>query len=99
MEYVVGVDIGGTFTDCVVADEQRRVAVGKALPTPPDFATGAHGAVRDAAQSLGMGPEDDLLGQTRLFFHACAVGDNTPLTRSGPHTGLLTTKGFGDTSH
>ena len=41
MEYVVGVDIGGTFTDCVVVDEAGIVTVGKALSTPPDFADGA----------------------------------------------------------
>ncbi len=97
MEYVVGVDIGGTFTDCVVVDETGEVTVGKALSTPPDFADGALNAVRDAAERLGMKNEEPLLSATRLFFHACTVGDNTLLTRSGPKTGLLTTKGFGDT--
>jgi hypothetical protein len=97
MEYVVGVDIGGTFTDCVAVDEAGIVSVGKALSTPPDFADGALNAVRDAAERLGLPSEQELLAQTRLFFHAATVGDNTLLTRSGPKTGLLTTKGFGDT--
>src|SRR5581483_7617410 len=97
MEYVVGVDIGGTFTDCVVVDEEGRVTVGKALSTPPEFANGALDAVRDAARNLGRTDERELLADTRLFFHACTVGDNTLLTRSGPKTGLLTTKGFADT--
>lgn len=96
-EYVVGVDIGGTFTDAVVVDEAGNVTVGKALSTPPNFANGAVNAVRDAAERLGLPTERELLGATRLFFHACTVGDNTLLTRSGPKTGLLTTKGFGDT--
>ncbi len=30
MEYIVGVDIGGTFTDCVAMDEQGSVTLGKA---------------------------------------------------------------------
>ena len=34
MEYVVGVDIGGTFTDCVALDNEGTVTVGKALSTP-----------------------------------------------------------------
>jgi N-methylhydantoinase A len=97
MEYVIGVDIGGTFTDCVAVDAAGKVTLGKALSTPPDFADGALDAVRDAAANLGMRDETELLGATRLFFHACTVGDNTLLTRSGPKTGLLTTKGFGDT--
>jgi N-methylhydantoinase A len=41
MNYIVGVDIGGTFTDCVALDEQGTVTLGKALSTPEDFAVGA----------------------------------------------------------
>jgi len=37
MDYTIGVDIGGTFTDCVVLDQQGFLAVGKALSTPRDF--------------------------------------------------------------
>ena len=97
MNYIVGVDIGGTFTDCVVMDEQGGVTLGKALSTTEDFAAGALNAVRDAAANLGLSDETDLLRATRLFFHACTVADNTLITRTGPKAGLLTTKGFGDT--
>ncbi len=72
MEYVVGVDIGGTFTDAVVVDETGIVTVGKALSTPPNFAAGALNAVKDAAERLGLPSERELLGVTRLFFHASA---------------------------
>lgn len=95
--YIVGVDIGGTFTDCVVMDDDGTVTLGKTLSTPEDFAVGALYAVRDAARNLGFGGEAELLGATRCFFHACTVADNTLITRSGPKTGLLTTEGFGDT--
>jgi len=97
MIYIVGVDIGGTFTDCVVLDEQGAVTLGKALSTPDDFAVGAVNAVIDAAHNLGLANEKELLSATKLFFHACTVADNTLITRSGPRTGLLTTEGFGDT--
>ena len=97
MEYVVGVDIGGTFTDCVVLDNEGTVQVGKALSTPEDFSNGALNAVADAAKNLGLGNEVELLAATKMFFHACTVADNTLITRSGPKTGLITTKGFGDT--
>jgi len=53
-------------------------------------------AVRDAAKNLGLHSESELLASTRLFFHACTVADNTLVTRSGPKTGIITTKGFGD---
>src|SRR5439155_62609 len=75
MEYNIGVDIGGTFTDCVVVDRAGKVTIGKALPTPDDFALGTVNAVRDAAANLGVRSERELLEATRLFFHGCTVGD------------------------
>ena len=97
MQYIVGVDIGGTFTDCVALDEHGTVTLGKALSTPDDFAVGALNAVADAARNLNVASDADLLASTRLFFHGCTVADNTLITRTGPKTGLLTTEGFGDT--
>src|SRR5438270_10028354 len=97
MHYTIGVDIGGTFTDCVAVDEQGIVTLGKALSTPDDFAVGALNAVADAARNLGVASGAELLASTRFFFHACTVADNALITRAGPKTGLLTTEGFGDT--
>jgi N-methylhydantoinase A len=99
MNYVVGVDIGGTFTDCVVVDEGGKVTIGKSLSTPADFSQGVLNAASDAAQNIGLKNAGELLGTTRLFFHACTVGDNTLITRTGAKTGLILTKGFGDSLH
>jgi N-methylhydantoinase A len=96
MDYTIGVDIGGTFTDCVVLDEQGLLIVGKALSTPGDFSIGALDAVRDAARNLGHAGEDELIESARFFFHACTIGDNTLITRAGARTGLIATRGFGD---
>jgi N-methylhydantoinase A len=96
MSYVLGVDIGGTFTDCVVVDEEGGVSLGKALSTPDDFAIGAIDAVRDAARNIGMRDEAELIRAARFFFHACTIGDNTLITRSGAKTALVTTRGFAD---
>ena len=96
-EYIVGVDIGGTFTDCVVLSESGKITIGKALSTPDDFAQGAVNAVADAARTLGLSGDDEVLRSTRLFFHACTIGENTLITRAGAKTGLITTKGFADT--
>lgn len=94
--YVVGVDIGGTFTDCVVVRDNGEMSFGKASSTPHDFAEGVLDAVRDAAKNLGLADVRQLLGATRLFYHACTIGDNTLITRAGAKTGLIATKGFGD---
>ena len=96
-QYIVGVDIGGTFTDCVVVNPRGEMVVGKSLSTPPDYSTGATDAVRDAARNIGLGREEELLRQTTLFFHACTIGENTLITRAGPSTGLVVTRGFPDT--
>jgi N-methylhydantoinase A len=99
MNYVVGVDIGGTFTDCVVVDEEGRVTIGKSLSTPADFSQGALNSAGDAATNLGLKGAGELLRATRLFFHACTIGDNTLITRAGAKTGLIMTRGFGDSLH
>ena len=96
MEYIVGVDIGGTFTDSVVLDEIGQITIGKALSTPTDFSVGATNAVKSAAEKLGLGDEKALLDRTRVFLHACTIGENTLITRSGATTGLIATSGFGD---
>jgi N-methylhydantoinase A len=96
-EYIVGVDIGGTFTDCVVLTESGKITIGKALSTPDGFAQGAVDAIADAARSLGFFNGGEVLRSARLFFHACTIGENTLITRSGATTGLITTTGFADT--
>jgi N-methylhydantoinase A len=68
MKYNIGVDIGGTFTDCVVVDEAGELTIGKALSTPDNFADGVFNAVRNAAQNLGMDGEETLLRSTNLFL-------------------------------
>jgi N-methylhydantoinase A len=95
-KYIVGVDIGGTFTDCIVLSESGKITIGKALSTPDDFAQGALNAVSDAARNLGMSSADEVLHRTQLFFHACTIGENTLITRTGAKTGLITTTGFAD---
>jgi N-methylhydantoinase A len=96
MSYVLGVDIGGTFTDCVAVDEDGGVSLGKAPSTPDDFAIGAIDAVRDAARNIGLGDEAELIRSARFFFHACTIADNTLITRTGAKTALVTTRGFAD---
>jgi len=51
--YLVGVDIGGTFTDCVVIDEGGTVTTAKAPSTPDNFAQGMIDAIGGAANRLG----------------------------------------------
>ena len=53
--FVCGVDIGGTFTDCVLIGDDGRVAYGKALSSPDDsFQSGFFGSIDAAAAQLGL---------------------------------------------
>jgi N-methylhydantoinase A len=96
MNYYVGTDVGGTFTDCVVLDDSGRVVISKAPSTPPRFAEGLFRSLHGAAAQLRL-TLPELLGRTRLFSHGCTVATNALINQSGARVGLLTTKGFEDT--
>jgi N-methylhydantoinase A len=96
--FLVATDVGGTFTDTVVFGSDGALRIGKALSTPPDFATGVLDSIASAAGPMGLKVED-LLGRTTLFVHGSTVVDNAVLTRDGARTGLIATRGFEDTLH
>src|SRR4051812_34100843 len=95
MDKVIAVDSGGTFTDCVVLDDDGRVTTAKAPSTPVDFSVGVISAVAAAAQELGIST-DALLRDAGLFCHGTTVATNALLTRTGARVGLITTKGHED---
>jgi N-methylhydantoinase A len=95
VRYRIGVDIGGTFTDCVVADEHGERTVSKALTTPGALFEGVLEAVAVAADGLGVG-RSELLAATDLFVHGTTQATNAMLTRTGARTGLITSKGHED---
>ena len=95
MRYRIGVDIGGTFTDCVVTDEQGARHVAKALTTPGSLQDGVLDAVAVNAEQLGMSRQE-LLASTELFVHGTTQATNAMLTRTGARTGLITTRGHED---
>jgi N-methylhydantoinase A len=95
---VCGVDIGGTFTDCVLIGEDGRVAYGKALSSPADsFQSGFFGAVESAGEQLGMSSADLYTSMDRLISHGSTVATNIVVERKGADIGLITTRGFEDT--
>jgi N-methylhydantoinase A len=82
----LGVDVGGTFTDLVVADD-AGVRVAKVPSTPHDQAEGIH----DGLARLGAAPAD-----LARFAHGTTVATNTVLERDGARVVLVTTAGFRD---
>jgi N-methylhydantoinase A len=96
--YLVGVDIGGTFTDCVVIDESGAVTTAKAPSTPGNFAQGMIDAIESAAEKLGIAPAR-LYEQVALLSHGTTVGTNAVVQKRGARIGLITTRGHNDVIH
>jgi N-methylhydantoinase A len=95
VRYRIGVDIGGTFTDCVVADADGGRSVSKSLTTPGSLQDGVLEALRLNAEQLGR-DRAELLADTELFVHGTTQATNAMITRTGARTGLITSRGHED---
>jgi N-methylhydantoinase A len=96
MSWAIGVDIGGTFTDCVGIDPQGRLHYAKALSThESDASEGVLNALAELARGVGTGT-GDLLSQTGRLGHGTTIGTNLLVERRGARVGLVTTAGHGD---
>lgn len=88
----VSVDIGGTFTDCFVAWDDRYVE-GKALTTHHNLALGFNDSLSDACKQLDVAA-NIVLSQVDSVRYATTLGTNALIERKGPRIGLLVTSGF-----
>src|SRR5438445_4651286 len=98
MSHIIGIDTGGTFTDCVVMDADGRIVTAKAASTPDDFSEGVMESLRLAGERLGI-TTDALLSDTARLALGTTVGTNAMLQRRGARVGLITTKGHRDVIH
>ena len=92
----LGIDIGGTFTDLVLMDGDGNISTAKAPTTPGELEKGVFDAVTVAAGMQGLAPEE-LLGRVTAFGHGTTQATNALIERTGATTGLIATRGFGDT--
>ena len=92
MTYRIGIDIGGTFTDFAMIDEQSGVArLEKLLTTPSDPSL----AVLDGVDKLLHSAGADI-GEVSAIVHGSTLVTNAVIERKGTPTGMLVTKGFSD---
>src|SRR5204863_1863505 len=87
---LLGVDVGGTFTDAVLFDG-RSLHTAKAPTTPDDQSRGVLAAVEAALADGGAVPSD-----VESFAHGMTVGTNALLEGRGARTALVATEGFTD---
>jgi N-methylhydantoinase A len=96
MSWAIGVDIGGTFTDCVGVDPDGRLHYAKALSThDSDASEGVLNALGELARNVRTST-GELLSQTGRLGHGTTIGTNLLVERRGAHVGLVTTAGHGD---
>jgi N-methylhydantoinase A/oxoprolinase/acetone carboxylase beta subunit len=90
--WIVGLDIGGTFTDVMMADTASGKTVRyKALTTPADPSIGALGALEAALREGAAAP-----GDVAVLLHATTLVSNALIERKGAHSALVTTRGVKD---
>src|SRR5688500_16957056 len=98
MSYLVGIDIGGTFTDCAIVDRTGNLLTTKVPSTPPDFSRGMLDALGAGAQALGVSM-DRFCRDIAYLSHGTTVGTNTIIQKRGAKVGLITTRGHEDAIH
>jgi N-methylhydantoinase A len=87
---LLGVDVGGTFTDAVLFDGER-VHTAKLPTTPEDQSRGVLDAVEEVLRRAGAEGAD-----VEAFAHGMTVGTNALLEERGARTALIATRGFAD---
>jgi len=90
--YRLGCDIGGTFTDFVLLNDQTgEIKTGKCLTTPQDPSDAVEEGIRVLEATA-----PDFVGKLDELIHGTTLVINSIIERKGARTGLITTKGFRD---
>ncbi len=92
----IGLDVGGTFTDCVAVRGDGTVVLEKAPTTPADQSDGVFDALTRLAAALGESDPRAVLCRTSTIVHGTTTADNALIQMRGAATGLLVTEGFRD---
>lgn len=90
----IGVDVGGTFTDLVLWDDDGTVTVHKTPSTNHDPSIGTMDGIAVLAQRAGIDSSE-----IEMFFHGTTVATNIVLEHNGSDVGMITTEGFRDLLH
>ena len=87
----IGIDVGGTFTDVVLVDDEGRFYYTKATTTHYDLAEGVLNGLADILQMSGKS-----FCETDTIVHGTTIGTNAIVEGKGARAGLITTKDFED---
>ncbi|HTI81135.1 MAG TPA: hydantoinase/oxoprolinase family protein [Acetobacteraceae bacterium] len=92
MAWRIGIDIGGTFTDVALVEEQTgQIAIAKLLTTPHDFGQAVIDGIRQGLDANRIDAAD-----VSLLSHATTIVTNALLENKGARAGFIATRGMRD---
>jgi len=92
---LVGVDVGGTFTDVIFADtESGRTEIHKVPTTPDDPSDGVSTAISGLCERHNIAPTE-----INHLLHGTTIATNAILQHDGAKTGMITTRNYRDILH
>jgi len=95
MSFRLGVDVGGTFTDLLlINDDTGATFTAKVPSTPSDSSQGVLNGIEKICRTSGIDPK-----QIRSVMHGTTVATNAILTQKGAKVGLVTTQGYRQVLH
>ncbi|MEQ8389333.1 MAG: hydantoinase/oxoprolinase family protein [Alphaproteobacteria bacterium] len=95
MRYVIGVDVGGTFTDAVAIRSDGHMVSSKTPSTPPNYGDGVLESIALVAEELDC-PIEEILANTDHIAHGTTSSLNALVMGKVPRIGFLTTRGHRD---
>lgn len=92
---ILGIDIGGTFTDIYLVDNVTgEQTIHKVSTTPEVPSEGAMTGICEICEMTGTGP-----GEIDYVLHGTTIATNTVLEHEGVETGMITTENYRDITH
>ena len=92
---LIGVDVGGTFTDLIITDsDTQQTEIHKVPTTPEDPSIGATGGISELCERSGIAPSE-----VDHVFHGTTIATNAVLEHDGALTGMITSEGYRDIIH
>jgi N-methylhydantoinase A len=88
---IVGIEVGGTFTDLVMVDDSGQLSIHKLPSTPSDPSVAAVNGLREILEAVGASGS-----AVSELLHGSTIAANALIQRRGARTALITTRGFRD---
>ena len=91
---LIGIDVGGTFTDLVAVDPAGTTTLAKSPSTPADPSIATVDGIKVLCEKAGIKP-----GELDQVFHGTTVATNIVIEHNGANVGMITTRGYRDIIH